>query len=225
MRYKGPCVAAVAASLVSGLAFLAPSRADHGSSPREVTDPAANIADVYAFMRPGGAQPSSHIVLVMTMNPNAVNSADPDAATQFSDKVEYTFRVERVTSIKPLTLTNTDYRITCHFIATTPQQVTCILPGVGSRTVPVNELDGGALTDDVRIFAGLRSDPAFFDLEAYKKTVSSGTLSFANPGTYAYQGKNVASLVIELNVALAFNLADAGTPTPILAVAGEATRQ
>src|SRR6185437_7504951 len=83
---------------------------------------------------------------------------------------------------------------------------------------------GGAATDDMRVFAGPRSDPFYFDLDKFNSTVTSGTPTFTDPGTNKLQGANVMSLVVEIDAAKAFGASDAGTPNAILAVAAETNR-
>jgi hypothetical protein len=47
------------------------------------------------------------------------------------------------------------------------------------------------------VFAGPRWDPFFTDAGALVETISTGRLSFKNPGTIAGDGKNVLSIVVE----------------------------
>ncbi len=60
---------------------------DHGSGPRALTDPAADLTDVFAFPAPGNPR---HIVVVM----DVFSRAGPSAV--FSDAVIYRFRFRRV---------------------------------------------------------------------------------------------------------------------------------
>src|SRR4029453_17285655 len=57
---------------------------DHFSGPRAIAGPAGDICDVYAFPSPGR---TGHLVLVMTVQPNAT----PDSS--FSDAIVCRFRV------------------------------------------------------------------------------------------------------------------------------------
>ncbi len=65
---------------------------DHYSSPRVFNDPAADIADLYAFPSPDRP---GHVVLVLTVFPSAT------PASLFSDAITYRFR------IRPVTITGT----------------------------------------------------------------------------------------------------------------------
>jgi hypothetical protein len=61
---------------------------DHYSSPRVFDDPAADIADLYAFPSP---ERPGHVVLALTVFPSAT------LASLFSDAITYRFRIRPVT--------------------------------------------------------------------------------------------------------------------------------
>src|SRR5712691_1464456 len=50
----------------------------------------------------------------------------------------------------------------------------------------------------IKVFAGVRDDPFFFDLAQFKKIVAGMATRFNNPGTDAFAGTNVLAIVIEL---------------------------
>ncbi|MBL7860185.1 MAG: DUF4331 family protein [Cyclobacteriaceae bacterium] len=50
----------------------------------------------------------------------------------------------------------------------------------------------------IKVFAGPRDDPFFFDLGAYKAVLGGTASSFNNPGTDTFAGTNVMALVIEV---------------------------
>jgi Domain of unknown function (DUF4331) len=53
---------------------------------------------------------------------------------------------------------------------------------------------GGGL----KVFAGPRDDPFFFDLLQFRKVIKGEDVSFNNPGTDTFAGTNVLSLVVEV---------------------------
>jgi hypothetical protein len=53
-------------------------------------------------------------------------------------------------------------------------------------------------SNGMQVFAGPRDDPFFFDLNQYKKIIAGTASSFNNPGTDAFAGTNVMSVVIEV---------------------------
>jgi hypothetical protein len=193
---------------------------DHLDGPRAIANPPADIADVFAFTSP---ENPSHVVLAMTVSPFA------SASSTFSTKVDYVFRIRRVVAPSPFTLDDTVLDVTCDFDAVAlPQQVRCVGPnGLQASAVVGNEAGGGKPTSAMRAFAGLRSDPAFFDRQGALSTVASGRVSFT--GQNAFAGANVLAIVVELDSVAAFTDADAdgstsdggGAPRPILAVAAE----
>jgi hypothetical protein len=76
------------------------------------------------------------------------------------------------------------------------------LEGPVTASVPVTAYGAGSpnigAQGDIKVFAGPRDDPFFFDLDAYKKVIAGTATSFAKPGKDTFAGTNVLSLVIEL---------------------------
>ncbi len=56
----------------------------------------------------------------------------------------------------------------------------------------------GTGTNGIKVFAGPRDDPFFFDLNQFKKIIAGTASSFNNPGTDTFAGTNVMSIVIEV---------------------------
>ncbi len=50
----------------------------------------------------------------------------------------------------------------------------------------------------IKVFAGPRDDPFFFDLNQYHAILAGKATSFNNPGTDAFAGTNVLSVVVEV---------------------------
>jgi hypothetical protein len=50
----------------------------------------------------------------------------------------------------------------------------------------------------LKLFAGLRDDPFFFDLTQYQKVVGGTATGFNNPGMDTFAGTNVSSIIVEL---------------------------
>jgi len=51
--------------------------------------------------------------------------------------------------------------------------------------------------DGIKVFAGPRDDPFFFDLDQFHKILAGEATSFNNPGTDTFAGTNVLSIVVE----------------------------
>ena len=56
----------------------------------------------------------------------------------------------------------------------------------------------GISDNGIKVFAGPRDDPFFFDLVAYQKVISGTATSFSNPGSDTFAGTNVMSIVVEV---------------------------
>ena len=53
-------------------------------------------------------------------------------------------------------------------------------------------------SNGIKVFAGPRDDPFFFDLNQFKAIIGGTATSFNNPGTDAFAGTNVLSIVVEV---------------------------
>lgn len=209
----------------AGIAVMTPGRAaDHIDSPGATADIAADITDVYAFVSP--ATPS-HLVMIMDVTPTA------SAASKFSDKVDYYFRAHSLTSPGTLAV-GPDLGFKCSFTAAAG--MTCTGGGGLTKTVAFNASSTCASTDDICLFAGLRSDPFFFDFGAFQAVLKTGDAAALNSGkSYEQQlgvcdggsnffdGFNVLSIILEVNSQKAFNPGDAAS-VPILTVAADTKR-
>ncbi len=148
----------VAAMLV-GSVWTAPAMAaDHLDSPGVVADPAADINDVYAFRsKDPDATNVKRTVFVMTVVPAA------DVDSRFSPNVQYQFWIRDGGEGQA----RKDIICTAAGVGDS-QTMTCTAPNGSSKTVDFNGIDrGDATNDDIRVFAGLRDDPFFFDLDAF----------------------------------------------------------
>jgi Domain of unknown function (DUF4331) len=174
---------------------------DHISGPRALADPIADITDVYAF--PSPEQPKN-LVLVM----NTLPFAQP--GDLFSDGLVYRFRLrplarsanghrERfVSGGEELVIDGVFAEPTAEQPPSRTQAGTCSLSTGGSAEFVVGDADGGSGAA-IRAFAGLRWDPFIMDAPAALKTIATRTLAFTDPGAIYLDGKNVLSLVVEID--------------------------
>ena len=192
---------------------------DHNSGPRALADPVVDITDLYVFPNP--ERPGS-LVLVLDVFP----SAEPTAL--FSDAVDYRFRVRPV-KIPPgagaaFAVSEKEYTISCRFAAPIQSQGGGPLVQEGACTAStgqavsfrVNDEEGGK-AQGLRVFAGRRLDPFFFDGVRVVQTVVTRQLALVSPGDSRQYRQNCLSIVVEVDVATIFG-ADAG---PLFAVVGE----
>jgi len=171
---------------------------DHISGPRALADPIADITDVYAFPSP---ERPGHLVLVVNTLPFAQPSDAP------SDGLLYRFRLRPVRVSEPSGVPRPadvgEVVVDCVFspaegAGRSDQQGTCTVSSGASVTFGVNDERGGS-GDGIRAFAGQRWDPFILDAPAALRTIATGELAFTDPSSIYLDGKNVLSLVVELD--------------------------
>lgn len=162
--------------------------ADHIDAPGSTADTSADINDLYVFRsKDPAAGTEKRTVFIMTVNPLAT------AATRFSDKVDYEIRIQDQAA------GTSNATIKCTADAGTPQKITCAL-GSTTQTVDFNG-QAGAATDDMRLFAGLRDDPFFIDLDEIKTVLGDPTkvaLLTDSTGKDFLAGANTLALVVDV---------------------------
>jgi hypothetical protein len=131
--------------------------ADHRDAPGTTGDPTTDINDVYAFTE------GTQLILAMTVFPAA------DTTSRFSDTVQYVFNLDTGNEFGT---TLESKKVVCTFDAA--QMASCYLgtPGEAAEDWVTGDVgaEGGATSESgmFRVFAGLRSDPFFFNLEGFK---------------------------------------------------------
>ena len=172
------------ALLFSGSALAA----DHAEAPGAAADPAADIADLYAWHTTDGK-----VVAVLTF---AGLTAAGGSAT-YDEDVLYTLHIDNDADNNP------DIDVLVRFGKN----------GAGDWGVQVENLPGttaavsGAVettltAEGQSVFAGLRDDPFFFDLTGFEATLATGDLSFDNTRD-SLAGTNVTAVVVTMDAALA----------------------
>ena len=174
---------------------------DHISGPRALADPIADITDVYAFPSP---ERPGHLVLVQNTLPFA------PATARFSDGLIYRFRLRPVAVVgtengdSPFDVHDAEETVfDCVFSEPTAdgvQEGTCVTPGGEQVSFAVDD-EGGGAAHGVRAFAGVRWDPFIMDAAAALKTIATGQMAFTDPGSIYMDGKNVLSIVLEIDCA------------------------
>ena len=174
---------------------------DHISGPRALADPIADITDVYAFPSP---EDPDRLVLVL----NTLPMARP--ADLFSEGLLYRFRLRPLDASRAegdgwrFVPAEDEYVLDCVFSAPDPaadmpvQQGLCTSPTGESVSFRVNDPKGGSGAS-MRVFAGLRWDPFIMDARAALETLATHQLAFTDPGSIFLDGKNVLSVVVEID--------------------------
>ena len=148
--------------------LLAPAvlAADHADGPAATADPSADITDVFAWTAADGKS----VNLVMDVFPSAT------ASSKFSDAAQYVFHTASHPAFGAAAAASED--IVCTFDA--GQKVSC---WAGSEYVTGdagNKAGIASAGGKLRVFAGLRDDPFFFNLDGFKDAVADVKASAAS---------------------------------------------
>lgn len=197
----------------AGLGSLATvSGADHRDSPLNQANPTADINDVYAFR---SSENASNLVVAISVNPLIV-PADNATRGVFDPRVQYQVHVDGNGDLVDDAMLN---------IRKTSQGDNLIIEGLGAPITAAITLPGAAspvITNvgGVKVFAGLRDDPFFFDLTGFQGFVAQprvpvSGLRPAGGGTASdtFAGMNVLAIVIEVPVTAVTGGANANTGT------------
>jgi hypothetical protein len=138
---------------------------DHVDGPRSIGDPSADITDLFAFTSP---QDPSRTVLAVDVFPSAGESA------MFSNVINHSIAVRRVSvagvgNAAKFQPADDEIRFSFRFeplgrdgAGNVIQRGVCTLPGGRELSLTVNDEKGASTAEgDVRVFAGLRSDPFY----------------------------------------------------------------
>jgi len=170
----------LALSLLAALATA--QAADHRDGPLATNDPTADINDVYTFTDPTDP---TRVVIAVTAVPLATTNS------RFSDVVDYRIHIDNGAA-------NGTTVITCTF----PAEATRVLcRGAGDTLYAEGPLNRTIDADDLKIWAGLRDDPFFFDLDAFNRTRAAVAPRFTNPGVNFFAGANTLAIVTSIESA------------------------
>lgn len=188
MRHRSQTRLGAAAVLIGSALSLglgsAAQAADHIDSPSAVGDPAADITDIYAWMSTDG----SKLNLIL----NTFGAA-------FSDSVQYVFHV---TSMSAYGQSGGETLVICEFSAA--QVAKCWVGDdeyiEGDASNPAGLLSASG---KVRLFAGSRNDPFYFNLAGFRATLgivagAASSLTFDGAGCPALDAATSAALVGQL---------------------------
>lgn len=189
-RTTGPLLGAVALAVagmvLSGSGTTQVHAADHQESPLTAADPAADIGDLYAW------HTADSLVIALTYAGYAMPNAEPT----YDANVLYTLHI------------STDGDATSeHQIDVRFGQNGAGEWGVSARNVPgESEAVEGPVDMSLtgmggaQVYAGLRDDPFFFDLQGFQDTLMSGDVSFDSTRDFALL-QNTNAIVVELPLA------------------------
>jgi hypothetical protein len=180
----------LAAAALAAALPLVPLAFDHLDGPAVVADPASDLTDLYAWMSPDGGT----VQLVLAVHPDA---GAVTAGARFSTTTRYVFHVESAATADAAG-TRTD--LICTFDAATPQRVSCWLGGEYLTGDASSRSGIQSTSGKLKVFAGLRADPAAFNAAGFTQlastvTTAAGSLTFDAAGCPALSASTSAALV------------------------------
>ncbi|MEO5591045.1 MAG: DUF4331 family protein [Chitinophagaceae bacterium] len=199
---KNKVIVVAAVAVILGGSFL--WAADHIDAPA-VTGQATDITDIYAFK---GADASSRVFVVNTqglLSPGATSTAKFDANTLIEINID-----NNNDNIEDLVIQAIYDGTNMKFygpVAPSATGTKSKLEGAVTATVAVTPYSAGAPimatgTNGIKVFAGPRDDPFFFDLTQFKKIIAGTATGFNATGDDTFKGTNVMSVVVEVPVSL-----------------------
>ncbi len=197
-RKKLLFTACIAAALVTGGIIYA---ADHIDTPA-VTNQSTDITDLYVFR----GQDANNLVFVA--NTQGLTSPGNSGALKFDENTILEFNIDKTGDNVE------DLVIQCKYEPSI-NKIQIYGPVAPSATGTKSKLEGSVTVDvavtaynataitgtsatGIKVFAGPRDDPFFFDLNRYKAILAGTAPGFANPGTDTFAGTNVLSVVVEV---------------------------
>ena len=201
--------------LVGGMAFIAMLgsvllAADHIDAPAVTgpgnSSPGNDITDIYAFQ-----SPADNSKMVFVLNTQGLLAPAATAAAVFPANVLYEFNIDNTgDNIEDLVIQclvqKGKMKVFGPVAPGTPGSVSTIKTIGPVTEVNVTSYNAGTpnigTVNGIRVFAGPRDDPFFFDLSRFKEITAGTQSGFRNPGVDAFAGTNVMSIVVEVPKAL-----------------------
>jgi hypothetical protein len=202
MKKKILLIAVLAASLTGGILIAA----DHIDAP-SVTGAGnvslgADITDVYAFQ-----SPADNSKMVFVLNTQGLLSPSASATASFPSNVLYEINIDNTgDNVEDLVIQalvqNGKMRVYGPVAPTVKGTTSTVLTAGAVTEVGITPYGTSAITatgtSGVKIFAGPRDDPFFFDLARFKEIIAGTQTGFRTTGVDFFAGTNVMSMVVEV---------------------------
>ncbi|MBA3708697.1 MAG: DUF4331 family protein [Planctomycetes bacterium] len=190
-------LATFAALAITAPLAIALMGSDHKDGSNSTADMAADIADLYAWS--DGTAGTFTAVLTFA------GLGGPGAAATYDPNVLYSIHIDRTTASG--TLDNVaDVDLYMRFARNARNEWAIQVENLPGSSAPISGRIETVLTDGAKrkVFAGLRDDPFFFDLDGFNATLAkpaaNSTLSFNNTHD-TFAGMNVTAIVLEMDLA------------------------
>ncbi len=175
--------------------------ADHLDSPTVSNQP-ADITDLYVFR---GQDPNNLVFVGNTqgfLTPGTTGAAKFDANTVIEFNIDNNGDAIEDLVIQCKYNSSSNKMEVYGPIAPSEKGIRSKLEGSITADVTVSAYGGAVVTNTgasgIKVFAGPRDDPFFFDLDRFKMIIAGTAPGFNNPGTDKFAGTNVMSIVVEV---------------------------
>ena len=206
MKKKIFLIGVIAASLAGGIIIAA----DHIDAP-SVTGSGSvslgtDITDVYAFQ-----SPADNSKMVFVMNTQGLLSPSASATASFPSNVMYEFNIDNTGDnmedlVIQALIQNGKMRVYGPVAPTVKGTTSTVLTAGTVIEVGVTPYGSAAISatgsTGVKVFAGPRDDPFFFDLARFKEIIAGTQTAFRTTGVDFFAGTNVMSIVVEVPKAM-----------------------
>ncbi|MBI4570663.1 MAG: DUF4331 family protein [Chloroflexi bacterium] len=179
-------------ALVAAL-VLTTNAADHRDSPSVEDDPAADITDVYAFRSPAN---DDNLVVALDVN----GLTPPAELRNFAEDVTYALHVDGTGDLVADANVEITFSGDTFTIEGLGDPISGDVTAPGSTEAEVTDANG------IKVFAGPRDDPFFFDLVGFKNFVAElpvpalGLRPAGETPVDQFAGTNISAIVIELPI-------------------------
>lgn len=180
--------------------------ADHIDAPAVTgpgsSSPGNDITDIYAFQ-----SPSDNSKMVFVLNTQGLLSPAASASAGFPSNVLYEFNIDNTgDNVEDLVIQclvqNGKIRAYGPVAVGTPGLMSTIKTSGPVTEAAVTAYGAapviGSNSNGIRVFAGPRDDPFFFDLARFQEILGGTQTSFRNPGVDSFAGTNVMAIVVEV---------------------------
>ncbi len=167
---------------------------DHKDGPNATADHSADIADLYAW-HDSTANTFTAVVTFAGLSPTGT-------AAVYDPNILYAIHIDRAASGAAFDNTP-DVNINMRFARNARGEYAVQVENLPGTTAPISGAVATVLDDGAghKVFAGLRDDPFFFDLDGFKATLakpaSDATLRFNNTHD-TFAGTNVTAVVVQV---------------------------
>lgn len=193
----------VGVAIAGGVIFAA----DHIDAPAVTgpgsTSPGNDITDIYAFQ-----SPADNTKMVFALNTQGLLSPGASAMATFPSGVMYEINIDNTgDNVEDLVIQclvqNGKMRVYGPVAPGTTGTTSMVKTNGPVTEVAVTAYAAAAPTvatnsNGIKVFAGPRDDPFFFDLVRFKEILAGTQTAFRNPGVDSFAGTNVMSIVVEV---------------------------